>query len=87
MVEKSKWKPLEWLSSRQRVSGSNAASPERGGIKTKQNQPQTLESEVLISTVLSFKSPPWPLEKVGGLRECVWAWRMLTGLENVHGFL
>lgn len=53
---KAKWRPLEWLSSRQRVSGSHAAAPERGGIKTKQNRPQTLESEVLISTVLSFKS-------------------------------
>lgn len=78
MVEKAKWKPLEWLSSRQRVSGSNAAFPERGGIKTKQNQPQILESEVLISTVLSFKSPSWPLEKVGRLGECAWIFASLT---------
>lgn len=82
MVEKAKWKPLEWLS-----KWKQCCIPKERGKKNKAKPAQILQSEVLICTVLSFKSPSWPLEKVGRLVECAQAWRMCTGLENVHGFL
>lgn len=71
MVEKAKWKPLEWLSKWKQCS-----IPRERGKKNKAKPAQILESEVLICTVLSFKSPSWPLEKVGRLGECAQAWRM-----------